>query len=203
MAQNIWNTLEKGAISKVAKVVLFEGVKTNMKIYLPAEGELEEGADIWSERSDTVPVRVLYSKKMHFFSGPEKSSQSDLPPPPTKILLHMHGGGFIALSSRSMQSITRRWANELNVPILSIDYRMAPGHPFPTPGYDCLAVYKFVVGHIRKYMNVDPQEIYLTGDSAGGNLSCVLTGLVMREKLPPPKGLYLVYPAADLRLRFS
>ena len=92
----------------------------------------------------------------------------------------MHGGGFIALSSRSMQSITRRWANELDVPILSIDYRMAPDHPFPIPGYDCLAVYKFVLNHIHKYINIKPTEIYLAGDSAGGNLSCVLAGMALK-----------------------
>jgi len=44
----------------------------------------------------------------------------------------MHGGGFVALSSRSMQNYTRRWTKELNIPVLSIDYRMPPDHPFPT-----------------------------------------------------------------------
>jgi hormone-sensitive lipase len=42
------------------------------------------------------------------------------------IMIHMHGGGFIALSSRMMQSMTRKWANELKIPVFSIDYRKPP-----------------------------------------------------------------------------
>jgi hormone-sensitive lipase len=41
-------------------------------------------------------------------------------------MIHMHGGGFIALSSRMMQSMTRKWANELKIPVFSIDYRKPP-----------------------------------------------------------------------------
>jgi hormone-sensitive lipase len=53
----------------------------------------------------------------------------------------MHGGGFIALTSRSSQTYTRKWADDLNVPIFSVDYRMPPKHPFPDAPNDCLIVY--------------------------------------------------------------
>lgn len=52
-------------------------------------------------------------------------------------------------------------------------------------------------------MNIKPVNIYISGDSAGGNLSCSLTGLILKNKLPIPKGLYLIYPATDLRMTFS
>jgi acetyl esterase/lipase len=52
-------------------------------------------------------------------------------------------------------------------------------------------------------MNVDPQNIYLAGDSAGGNLACSLMGNILMHKLPYPKGIYLAYPALDLRIKFS
>ncbi len=42
------------------------------------------------------------------------------------LILHVHGGGFVSMSSGSHQSYTRMWANELNVPIFSVDYRLAP-----------------------------------------------------------------------------
>ena len=115
----------------------------------------------------------------------------------------MHGGGFIALSSRSSQNYTRIWADELNVPIFSVDYRMPPNHPFPHAPNDCLVVYEFLLNHIHKVMNIRPTNIYITGDSAGGNLACSLTGLILKKKLPIPRGLYVVYPAADLRLTFT
>src|SRR5690349_9599624 len=110
----------------------------------------------------------------------------------------MHGGGFIALSSRSTQSYTRKWANQLNVPIFSIDYRMPPNHPFPTAPNDCFTVYQFLLNHIDKYMNIRPTNIYISGDSAGGNLACSLTGLILKNKLPIPRGIYVAYPAVDL-----
>ena len=52
-------------------------------------------------------------------------------------------------------------------------------------------------------MNIRPTNIYISGDSAGGNLACSLTGLILREKLPIPRGIYVAYPAVDLRLKFT
>ena len=45
--------------------------------------------------------------------------------------------------------------------------------------------------------------VYIAGDSAGGNLACALTGLILKKKLPIPRGLYIAYPAVDLRLKFT
>ena len=115
----------------------------------------------------------------------------------------MHGGGFIALSSRAMQTYTRRWAKKLKVPVFSVDYRMPPDHRFPTAPYDCLRVYDFLLNHIHKYMNVRPKKIILAGDSAGGNLAFALNVLIMKNRLPPPHGIYAAYPALDLRPVFS
>lgn len=120
-----------------------------------------------------------------------------------KIMVHMHGGGFVALSSRSMQNHTRKWANELGIPIFSIDYRMPPKHPFPQAPKDCYAVYQFVTNHIHNYLNIRPKAVYLAGDSAGGNLACSLTSLILRFKAHIPRGIYLAYPAADLRYQFT
>jgi len=115
----------------------------------------------------------------------------------------MHGGGFIALSSRMYQYITRRWANHLKIPVFSIDYRKPPSDPFPAAPNDCLTVYKFIINKIKYYMNINPVNIYLAGDSAGGNLACALMAKILIEKLPVPKGMYLAYPALDLRVKFS
>jgi hormone-sensitive lipase len=115
----------------------------------------------------------------------------------------MHGGGFLALSSRSMQIYTRRWAIKLKVPVLSIDYRMPPEHRFPTAPNDCLTVYKFLLAHIHDYTNIKPTKIIITGDSAGGNLAFALTGLILKEGLPAPAGIYAAYPALNLQKTFS
>lgn len=80
---------------------------------------------------------------------------------------------------------------------------MPPDHPFPQAPYDCLTVYRFILEHIHHYLNIKPTTIYLSGDSAGGNLSLSLTGLILKNKLMVPSGLYLSYPATDLRFIFT
>jgi len=47
------------------------------------------------------------------------------------LIIHIHGGGFIALDSNDHQSYLRSWANKTQVPVFSIDYRLAPEFPFP------------------------------------------------------------------------
>ena len=111
----------------------------------------------------------------------------------------------MALSCDTVQTYTRKWANELGVPIFSVDYRKPPEYTFPTPVYDCLVAYQFIVEHIHQYIvNVKPKYIYLAGDSAGGNLCCSLEAILLEKNYPIlPKGMLLAYPAADLRVRFT
>jgi hormone-sensitive lipase len=58
--------------------------------------------------------------------------------PPKTVIFHIHGGGFISMSSFIHQTYTRKWANSLKVPIISVDYGKAPEYPFPEGLYDCL-----------------------------------------------------------------
>ena len=72
----------------------------------------------------------------------------------TTAILHIHGGGFISMSSFIHQTYTRLWANNLEVPILSVDYGKAPEYPYPTGLYDCLEAYmwlRFVFRQIYDY----------------------------------------------------
>lgn len=57
--------------------------------------------------------------------------KSPLEPPSKGLIIHCHGGGFVAQSSKSHEGYLRDWAKHLNVPILSIDYSLAPEAPFP------------------------------------------------------------------------
>lgn len=115
------------------------------------------------------------------------------------MLIHIHGGGFVGLSSHTSQNYTRKWSKGLNMVVFSIDYRMPPSHPFPQAPYDCLQVYKFIINELPKYIKINPKNIYFGGDSAGGNLCCGLTTLIIKNQLRLPNALYLVYPCTDLR----
>jgi hormone-sensitive lipase len=115
------------------------------------------------------------------------------------VIIHAHGGGFIALSSSTMQNQTRIWSKELDVVVLSIDYKKPPKYRFPAPVYDFYNVYSFVCKHIQNFCNISPKKIILAGDSAGGNLVLSATALAMKANLPQPHGIFLAYPASDLR----
>ena len=52
-------------------------------------------------------------------------------------------------------------------------------------------------------MNIKPTNIYLAGDSAGGNLALSLNGLIMKNKQPIPRGIFAIYPVVDMRMMFS
>ena len=79
-----------------------------------------------------------------------------------------------------MQSYTRKWSKELDVPVLSIDYSKPPKNLFPDPVYDVLAVYKFVVKELYKHCNILANKIVLAGDSAGSNLMLSAYSLAMK-----------------------
>lgn len=105
----------------------------------------------------------------------------------------------MALSSSTMQNITRVWSKELDVVVLSIDYKKPP-FTFPDPVYDVFAVYKFISSlEVYKHTNIRPTKIVMAGDSAGANLVLSATALAMKINLPTPVGFFLAYPASDLR----
>ena len=90
------------------------------------------------------------------------------------------------------------WANEIGIPIFSIDYRLAPADAFPAAINDVWQVYYWIVEHAETYLGVKPEKIFLVGDSAGGNLVCALTLMAIQRKFRVPDGLIMCYPALNL-----
>ena len=119
------------------------------------------------------------------------------------MIIHAHGGGFVALSSSTMQNYTRRWSKDLDVPVFSIDYGKPPKHTFPEPVYHTFAVYKFITTQLYKHCNIIPNKIVLAGDSAGCNLLLSAYALAVKAQLPKSIGFFLAYPASDLRSVFT
>lgn len=117
---------------------------------------------------------------------------------PTSIIYHIHGGGFISMSSYIHQIYTRVWANNLKVPIISVDYGKAPEHPFPQGLYDCFEGYMWILHCYRQVFDAEPHKIILVGDSAGGNLVAALTNMLLKMNIRAPDGIVMVYPALNL-----
>lgn len=115
-----------------------------------------------------------------------------------QIIIHMHGGGFFAMSSSSHQVYLINWAKELGVPVFSIDYRLAPKTKFPNLVNDVVRSYLWILAFIEHVLKAKVKTIIVAGDSAGGNLACVLTTWCIEHGYRRPDAIQATYPAASL-----
>jgi hormone-sensitive lipase len=108
--------------------------------------------------------------------------------------MHIHGGGFIALSPTTHESYLRKWSNELKIPLMSVDYSKAPEYPYPKALDDVYQSYMWNIKYAQEVLNIKLDNIILVGDSAGGNLALALAYLLITLNKPHPSSLFLVYP---------
>ena len=114
------------------------------------------------------------------------------------ILIHVHGGGFVAMSPKSHENYTLKWANKLKIPIFSIDYRLSPGVAFPKSLDDVYQSYMWILKYSKIIFNIEFDEIIVAGDSAGGNLILSLNYLLIMNKIKLPKVIFMFYPALKI-----
>ena len=113
-------------------------------------------------------------------------------------LLHIHGGGMVIGSARSSQHIPAVMAAKLGLPVASVDYRLAPEHPFPAPQEDCLAALAWLATNADE-LGINPAKIGIIGESAGGGLAAA-TALIARDTGGPALAAqFLIYPMIDHR----
>ena len=98
---------------------------------------------------------------------------------PHPVTMFFHGGGFIMGDLDSQDMIARALAEAAGTLVVSVDYRLAPEHPYPAAPKDAEAALKWVVANISQY-NGDAQRIATAGDSAGGVLAAV-TSIIARD----------------------
>jgi epsilon-lactone hydrolase len=108
------------------------------------------------------------------------------------VYLDIHGGALILGGGETCRLTSRALALGRPMVSWSVDYRMPPKHPYPAALDDCLAVYR------RLLEERSPENIFVGGISAGGNLAAALTLRAKDEGLPMPAGLVLVTPEVDL-----
>ncbi|KAJ9657162.1 hypothetical protein H2198_004520 [Neophaeococcomyces mojaviensis] len=127
------------------------------------------------------------------------------------LVLDVPGGGFVAMSPRESDDKLLCWAGKTGLPILSLDYKKAPEHPYPYALNECFDVYKQIIitrGQCVGMKNGSIPRIVLTGDSAGGNLATGTALMIIehnlarggKQTIPSPAGLVLLYPALDMNI---
>ena len=114
--------------------------------------------------------------------------------PALGLVLYFHGGGWVLGSVDTHDHVTRALAAESGCAVLSVDYRLAPEHPFPAGLDDAFAVSAWTHANARS-LGCDPDRLAIGGDSAGANLAAVVT----QSGSLPFRFQLLVYPVTDAR----
>lgn len=115
---------------------------------------------------------------------------------PLPVLLFFHGGGWVGFDLDTHDPLCRDLCSRSGYLVISVDYRLAPEHPFPAGVQDCVGALDWLVQNAAT-LGADPARIAIGGDSAGGNLAAVVA-LQARERLPGVlKGQVLIYPVTD------
>ena len=113
--------------------------------------------------------------------------------PTTPGLLFLHGGGFVIGNPDTHDRLTRELAHGLGARVVSLDYALAPEHPFPAGLDDCVDAARWL-GENGRRLGIDPRRLLIGGDSAGANLSAA-TVLRLRDegRGPALRAALLIY----------
>ncbi len=113
------------------------------------------------------------------------------------IVMNYHGGGWVSGDPRQSEWWCAGIAAAVGALVVSVDYRLAPEHPFPTPVEDCYAATAWVAEHAAE-LDADGSRLAVMGDSAGGNIAAVVP-MMARDRGGPAIALQvLLYPSVDL-----
>ncbi len=113
-----------------------------------------------------------------------------------RVILYLHGGSYMSGSLNSHRELASRIARASKTKVLTIDYRLAPEHPFPEGLDDATKVYKWLI----QKQNFNPKNIVITGDSAGGGLTLATLLNLKEKKIPLPAAGACLSPWTDLGL---
>ena len=119
---------------------------------------------------------------------------------PGPLLVWFHGGGWVVGDLDSHDPVCRFLATRTGFRVLAVDYRLAPEHPFPAAPQDAIAAFRWAHANAAR-IGALPDRIAVGGDSAGANLSAVVSLACARDGGPAPAMQVLVYPVTDLSRR--
>jgi acetyl esterase/lipase len=110
-------------------------------------------------------------------------------------MLWIHGGGYVIGSATQDDQLCRQFAERLGIPVIAVEYRLAPQYPYPAALEDCYAAMKW----LSQLDGIDPNRIVIGGASAGGGLAAALALLARDRGEITPLFQLLVYPMLDDR----
>ncbi|WP_285765026.1 alpha/beta hydrolase [Biformimicrobium ophioploci] len=160
---------------------LFVWLTNFLQALVPTKKSLS-GVEISSRRLSTASVRIYTPQ------GPLSGAG----------LLWIHGGGLISGRAAQDDQVCARYAEALRLVVVSVDYRLAPKHPFPAALDDCHAAWSWFVQEAAN-LGVDPKRIAVSGQSAGAGLAASLSQKLSDESGQQPAAQVLFCPMLDDR----
>jgi len=112
------------------------------------------------------------------------------------LIFHAHGGGFVAQTSKAHLNYLRDYASSVEVPILSIDYSLAPEFPYPVALHETFYAYCWCLQNAAQ-LGWSGKTLVLAGDSAGANLVVAATMLAIVNDIRTPDFVFPIYPALN------
>ena len=177
------------SMKKILKALSFDGIEVEASRHL-ANLKAIDPMKIFHKTIDYKIYNENYEVPVRIYLPREKVTE-DLP-----VFLFFHGGGWVTDCIDNYERICSRLASATEHIVVSVEYRLAPEHPFPTGLMDCYAVAKAIYTN-RFILNVNPENITLIGDSAGGNLAAAVSLKARDDGIFLPKRQILIYPAVN------
>ncbi len=149
-----------------------------------------------------LPVGTLEVVKDVSMQGPGGEIKMRLYDPrktrePSPVVVFYHGGAFVVGSIDTHSGLTAEMARQLDLPVVSVEYRLAPEHPWPAAPDDAEAAARWIAEN-GKAFDREFTGLVISGDSAGGNLTLVTTKALMDKPAKLPVVMQLpIYPASD------
>ena len=115
---------------------------------------------------------------------------------PLPVVVYYHGGGWVIADLDTYEAGAQAFATRAGAIVVSVAYRQAPEHPYPTAHNDAFDAYRWVTENAAT-MNGDPNRIAVAGESAGGNMAVATAMRARDEGVRLPDAVISVYPVAD------
>ena len=177
------------SMKKILKALSFDGIEVEAARHLASLKAIDP-MKIFHKTIDYKIYNGDYEVPVRIYLPREKVTE-DLP-----VFLFFHGGGWVTDCIDNYERICARLSSATEHIVVSVEYRLAPEHPFPTGFMDCYAVAKAIYTN-RFILNVNPQRITLIGDSAGGNLAAAVSLKARDDGIFKPQRQILIYPAVN------